>query len=76
MRVFLCMAFLLVAPGTSRAADDADTLTVEGVRFRLDGIDAPELDQPCLDSAGEVFFCGRKAYEELQKVHSQSSAAM
>ena len=25
------------------------------------------LDQPCLDSAGEVYFCGRKAYEELQK---------
>jgi endonuclease YncB( thermonuclease family) len=61
------MAFLPVALGTTRAADDADTLTVEGVRFRLDGIDAPELDQPCLDSAGEVYFCGRKAYEELQK---------
>jgi endonuclease YncB( thermonuclease family) len=67
MRVFLCMAFLLVALGTTRAADDADTITLEGVRFRLDGIDAPELDQPCLDSAGEVYFCGRKAYEELQK---------
>lgn len=39
---FLCIAFLLVALGTTRAADDADTLTLEGVRFRLDGIDAPE----------------------------------
>ena len=67
MRVFLCIAFLLVALGTTRAADDADTLTLEGVRFRLDGIDAPELDQPCLDSAGEVYFCGRKANEELRK---------
>jgi hypothetical protein len=45
MRIFLCIAFLLVALGIGRAADDADTLTVEGVRFRLDGIDAPELDQ-------------------------------
>jgi hypothetical protein len=53
--------------GTTRAADDAETLTLEGVRFRLDGIDAPEPDQPCLDSAGEVYICGRKAYEELQK---------
>src|SRR5262245_2024078 len=67
MRVFLCMAFLLVALGATRAADDADTLTHEGVRFRLDGIDAPELDQPCLDSSGEVYLCGRKAYEELRK---------
>jgi len=67
MRVLLCFAFLLVAHCTTRAADDADTLTIEGVRFRLDGIDAPELDQPCLDSVGEVYFCGRKAYEELQK---------
>ena len=67
MRVFLCMAFLLFALGTTRAADDADTLTLEGVRFRLDGIDAPELNQPCLDSAGEVYFCGRKASEEVQK---------
>ena len=67
MRVFLCMAFLLFALGTTRAAEDADTLTLDGVRFRLDGIDGPEPDQPCLDSAGEVFFCGRKAYEELQK---------
>lgn len=68
MRVLLCFAFLLVTLGTTtRAADDADTLTIEGVRFRLDGIDAPELDQPCLDSAGEVYFCGRKAYEVLEK---------
>jgi Staphylococcal nuclease homologue len=67
MRVFLCIAFLLASLCATRAEDDADTLTVEGVRFRLDGIDAPEPDQPCLDSAGEVYFCGRKAYDELQK---------
>jgi hypothetical protein len=57
---FLCMAFLFVALGITRAADDADTLTLEGVRFRLEGIDAPEPDQLCLDSAAEVSFCDRK----------------
>jgi endonuclease YncB( thermonuclease family) len=66
MRAVLCIAFLLLALGSS-AADDADTLTADGVRFHLDGIDAPEVDQPCLDSEGEVYLCGRKAYEELQK---------
>ena len=67
MRFIVCLLLFLFALGTAYAEDDADTLTVEGARYRLDGIDAPELDQLCLNADGEVYFCGRKAYEELQK---------
>jgi endonuclease YncB( thermonuclease family) len=42
--------------GSSWAADvivkDADTLRFGDTTFRLDGIDAPELDQTCLDEKG------------------------
>jgi endonuclease YncB( thermonuclease family) len=32
---------------------DGDTLTVDGTKFRLDGIDAPEFNQICLDEKGQ-----------------------
>src|ERR1700741_3812096 len=67
MRLLVFLLSMLFALGAVNAEDDADTLTVDGSRYRLDGIDAPELDQPCLNSDGEVYLCGRKAYEELQK---------
>ena len=47
MRFIVCLLLFLFALGTAYAEDDADTLTVEGAHYRLDGIDAPELDQPC-----------------------------
>ena len=62
MPFIVCLLLFLFALGTAYAEDDADTLTVEGARYRLDGIDAPELDQLCLNADGEVYFCGRKAY--------------
>ena len=33
-------------------AQDADTIRVDGITYRLDGIDAPEFDQLCLDHLG------------------------
>ena len=37
---------------------DADTIVISSERIRLQGVDAPELDQICLDSMGEVWTCG------------------
>lgn len=45
---------------------DGDTLTIAGVRIRLLDIDAPELDQTCLDSRGRDWPCGRQASGELR----------
>ena len=58
---------------TSSAADvcgaasviDADTIKVEGRRFRLDGIDAPATDQSCLEAGGAKWSCGIEARDEL-----------
>src|SRR4051794_33909582 len=45
---------------------DGDTLTVDGIKYRLDGIDAPEADQICLDASGAVWSCGIEAREQLK----------
>jgi endonuclease YncB( thermonuclease family) len=44
MRRWLILAAAWLAIGPSAGADDADTLTIDGTRYRLDGIDAPEYD--------------------------------
>lgn len=47
---------------------DGDTLEIEGVKVRLEGIDAPESDQPCLlrkPGPPEFVRCGTQATEAL-----------
>lgn len=61
---------LLLAAAPSSAADtvvvkDGDTIALGGTTFRLDGIDAPEFDQVCLDEAGTVWACGVAARNRL-----------
>ena len=45
---------------------DGDTLTISGTRIRLTDIDAPELDQTCLDAGGRDWPCGRQASAQLR----------
>ena len=40
---------------------DGDTIEIHGQRIRLNGIDAPESTQLCLDGAGKKYRCGQKA---------------
>ncbi len=40
---------------------DGDTIEIHGLRIRLNGIDAPESRQLCLDAAGKEYRCGQKA---------------
>ena len=44
---------------------DGDTLTVDGTKFRLDGIDAPEFNQICLDEKDQEWKCGLAARDAL-----------
>jgi endonuclease YncB( thermonuclease family) len=67
VRVVVILAFLFLALGSAHA-QDADTIKFDGKTFRLDGIDAPELDQNCLDVKGAVYPCGRAAAQELSKL--------
>ena len=47
---------------------DGDTIVIGDVRIRLEGIDAPETDQICLDREQRRFPCGMKAREVLQEL--------
>jgi endonuclease YncB( thermonuclease family) len=51
--------------GIARVAD-GDSLVIRGMRIRLTGIDAPELNQPCTDAKGQSWQCGRAAQRELR----------
>jgi endonuclease YncB( thermonuclease family) len=51
--------------GLARVAD-GDSLVVAGVRIRLIGIDAPELNQTCNDAKGQSWPCGHAAQRELR----------
>lgn len=52
--------------GAVRVAD-GDSLVMDGVRIRLEGIDAPEMAQSCLRD-GVAYACGRDAREALARL--------
>lgn len=60
------------AAGPARVID-GDTIEVEGTPFRLSGIDAPEMGQPCKTKKGEVFDCGEVARRGLEEAIAGSN---
>src|SRR5664280_2874494 len=44
---------------------DGDTLAIGATKIRLEGIDAPETDQICLDAEGVRWTCGIDARDQL-----------
>ena len=70
MRAFIAALLLAMAgPGlaTEIVVTDGDTFQLDHTIYRLDGIDAPEIDQTCLDQSGEVWPCGVKARDRLSE---------
>ena len=67
--IIFIIFFVAVSPSLAAEAiiTDGDTLLLNGRPYRLDGIDAPETDQVCLDENGSVWACGIQAREELKK---------
>ena len=45
---------------------DGDSLEISGARIRLEGIDAPEWRQTCVDPKGQMWSCGQTAAQELR----------
>ena len=45
---------------------DGDTIRMGQNRIRLYGLDAPESDQTCRDSTGDIWYCGASATEALR----------
>jgi endonuclease YncB( thermonuclease family) len=45
---------------------DGDSIEISGARIRLQGIDAPERSQTCVDAKGQTWSCGQAAAQELR----------
>jgi endonuclease YncB( thermonuclease family) len=71
----LIAIFALLLPAIAEAADisgiakirEGDTVQIGSSRIRLGGIDAPSVDQLCLNNTGERWTCGVAARDELIK---------
>jgi len=47
---------------------DGNTIQLADTTYRLDGIDAPELDQTCIDDHADPWSCGVDARDQLAKL--------
>jgi endonuclease YncB( thermonuclease family) len=61
---------LSISPGFAATATvrDGNTIQLGEMTYRLDGIDAPELDQICIDDQADPWSCGVDAREQLTKL--------
>src|ERR1700731_2710346 len=71
MRVFIlimavCFAGQSFSAGT--IVSDGATLQLGDLTYRMDGIDAPELDQICIDEHADPWACGVEARDQLTKL--------
>ena len=71
MRCFvLILAVFSASQGWAAGAivRDGGTVQVGGATYRLDGIDAPELDQICIDEHADAWACGVEARDQLSNL--------
>jgi len=74
MKIPLAIALLLL-PATAQAAEisgiprihEGNQVQIGNSRIRLQGIDAPSVDQLCLNTKGERWTCGVAARDELMR---------
>ena len=74
MKLLLGMAIILL-PAAATAADisgvpkirEGDQIVIGSARIRLGGIDAPAVDQLCLNTTSERWTCGVAARDELMR---------
>lgn len=61
---------LLTSPAlaTSVVVRDGNTIQLGNATYRLDGIDAPELDQVCIDDHADPWSCGIEARDQITKL--------
>jgi endonuclease YncB( thermonuclease family) len=73
MKIIVSVVLAWVACSIAQASElsgvprvvDGDTLTIGATRVRLEGIDAPETDQVCLDAHASRWTCGIEARNQL-----------
>src|SRR5690348_10304937 len=71
----ICAIFLLglllpaaAAPAAGVTVRDGDTIQIGDTVYHLDGIDAPELDQLCINDQADPWTCGIDARDRLSKL--------
>src|SRR3569623_207682 len=71
---FAILAGFFAAAGSASAVTgtatvrDANSIQLGDVTYRLDGGDAPELDQVCIDEHADPWTCGLEARDQLAKL--------
>jgi len=72
MRLMFAILALFLPASSGFAANatvkDGATLQLAGATYRLDGVDAPEFDQICLDDHADPWTCGVEARDQLAKL--------
>lgn len=71
MRILVViLAILWATPGWAAGAivRDGNTVQLADMTYRLDGIDAPEFDQVCIDEHADPWACGVEARDQLAKL--------
>ena len=72
--LFLMILGFLLAAAPSHAVTaaatvrDANSIQLGDVTYRLDGVDAPELDQMCIDDHADPWTCGLDARDQLTRL--------
>jgi endonuclease YncB( thermonuclease family) len=63
-------AVFSISPASAATATvrDGNNIQLGEVTYRLDGIDAPELDQTCIDDQADPWTCGVEAREQLTRL--------
>ena len=72
LAILICLAPSM-APAAEAVVRDGGTLQLDGAIIRLDGIDAPESDQICVDSYADPFTCGIAARDALSALVNKRS---
>lgn len=70
MRILPLLLLLLTSPALAAEAivKDGDTIQIGNVAYKLAGVDAPEMDQPCVDEHADNWTCGADARDRLAKL--------
>lgn len=70
MRILPLLLLLLTSPALAVEAivKDGDTIQIGNVAYKLAGVDAPEMDQPCIDEHADNWACGAEARDGLAKL--------
>lgn len=63
--MILAALFVIALSGVADHLHDGDSFHLQGQRVRLAQIDAPEIDQVCLDAADKPYAAGVKARDYL-----------